>query len=110
MEGRHIGDTFFVRAMCGNDYAFFWDLWVNVRQLKVYRGGVYRAHVDLGCQQDCIHLLPTPEELNKLQDKIVDIIQSGCTEDSVLNELALHCLLFYNEFYYRWFEVAVRHQ
>ena len=109
MEGRHIGDTFFVRAMCGNDYAFFWDLWVNVRQLKVYRGGVYRAHVDLGCQQDCIHLLPTPEELNKLQDKIVDIIQSGCTEDCVLNELALHCLLFYNEFYYRWFEVAIRH-
>lgn len=46
MEGHHIGDAFFVRAMCGNDYAFFGDLWVNVRLLKVYRGGVYRADIN----------------------------------------------------------------
>ena len=109
----NIGDTFFVRSdSCDPDYGYFWDIWANVKILKGLRKGVYGAHVGLNCQQNCARLLPNCDELCRLQEQITTIVQNECFEETLegLNDLALQCLLVYNELYYRLMEAAARHQ
>ena len=108
-----IGDTFWVRANWGGpDDGFFWDIWANVKELRGLRIGVYGAHVSTACQQDCSSLLPSREELRQLQDYICDIVVNECGEETRedYNDLALQCLMAYNELYYRLMEAAARHQ
>lgn len=107
-----VGDTFFVTSnSCDPSYAYFWDIWVNVRHLRNIRKGVYGAHVSFNCQQDCERLLPSVAELVGLQNEITSIVQNECGEETFegLRDLALQCLLVYNDFYYRLMEAAGRH-
>lgn len=108
-----ISDTFFVRANWGDpNYGLFWDIWVNLKTLRSLRKGVYGAHVSLNCQRDCNRLLPSVAELCRLQDHIRELVLGECFEESPedFNDLVLQCLMAYNEFYYRLFEAAERHQ
>lgn len=109
MDTHHVGDTFFVRSDTCDDYSFFWDIWINAKTLKGYRIGVYGAHRSSECRKNCIELLPSVEELNRLQEKTMDYVRASCTDINALNEWALDCLLSYNELYYRFFEAASRH-
>lgn len=108
-----ISDTFFVRAECSSDpdYAYLWDIWVNVQKLRGLRKGIFRAHVSLNCQQNCSAVLPNVNELCELQTQLAFAVANGYSEETIeeLNDLCLNFLLVYNEMYYRTMEAAARH-